>query len=172
MNKFKKNVNRSFIPQTFAESLKSINDDFESKFGKIDFIVHSKWHNIVGPFFANHSKPIKIHTQPDYTNDNGDIIYLNFLHVNVSPAAAIEFQHFKDKIIEKINSFVGYKAINGIKMRQTLVSGNLTPEPRIKKEKLKINNDEINKKINNIKNKELEKSVVKLGISISNEENK
>ena len=37
---------------------------------------------------------------------------IDYLHVNVSPAAAIEFQHFQDKIIEKINSYFGYKANN------------------------------------------------------------
>ena len=29
------------------------------------------------------------------------------------PAAAVEFQHLKDKITEKINSYFGYKAIKG-----------------------------------------------------------
>ena len=40
----------------------------------------------------------------------------NTLHVNVTPAAAVEFQHFQNKIIEKINSFFGYKAIHKIKI--------------------------------------------------------
>ena len=33
-------------------------------------------------------------------------IYKNILNVSVNPSAAIEFQHFKGKIIEKINSFL------------------------------------------------------------------
>ena len=40
------------------------------------------------------------------------------------PAAAVEFQHFQDKIIEKINSYFGYKAIKGIKIHQLLVKTN------------------------------------------------
>ena len=43
---------------------------------------------------------------------------IDTLHVNVTPAAALEFQHFQDKIIEKINSYFGYKAIKGIKIHQ------------------------------------------------------
>ena len=31
--------------------------------------------------------------------------YPNGVDVKVSPAAAVEFQHYKDTIIEKINSF-------------------------------------------------------------------
>ena len=45
------------------------------------------------------------------------IIYMLMLH----PAAAVEFQHFQNKIIEKINSFFGYEAIHGIKIHQKLI---------------------------------------------------
>ena len=31
-----------------------------SKFGNIEFIIISKWHQIVGSFFADHSEPEKI----------------------------------------------------------------------------------------------------------------
>ena len=71
-------------------------------------------------FFVNHSEPIKITSIPNSNADNGSTIYDRYLHVNVSPAASIEFQHFQDKIIEKINSYFGYKAIKGIKIHQTI----------------------------------------------------
>ena len=40
----------------------------------------------------------------DFENDLGETVYKNYLNVSVAPAAAIEFQHFKDTIIEKINT--------------------------------------------------------------------
>ena len=46
----------------------------------------------------------------------------------------LEFQHFQDKIIEKINSYFGYKAIKGIKIHQQF----------IKKEKYQIKKKNIN----------------------------
>ena len=55
---------------------------------------------------------------PDYENDLGETIYKSHLNVNVAPAAALEFQHFKDTIIEKINSYFGYKAINDLRIQQ------------------------------------------------------
>ena len=36
--------------------------------------------------------------------NKNEYIFSNYLHVNVSPAAAVDFQHFIDKITEKINN--------------------------------------------------------------------
>ena len=91
--------------------------------------------------------------------------------MRVSPAAAVEFQHYKGTIIEKINSFFGYKAITDLRLQQ-----NFIPEKKIRgnvdvsnqtiseDEKISIKND-----IDSIKNKDLEKSIVNLGASINRE---
>ena len=105
MNNKNEESKRAFVPKTIGDSLKRINRDFSNKYGKIEYLIITKWPKIVGPFFANHSEPNKISRIPDGENDNGDVIYNNNLHINVSPVAAVEFQHFKDKIIEKINKF-------------------------------------------------------------------
>ena len=98
-------------------------------------------------------------------------VYKNFLHVRVSPAAAVEFQHYKDTIIEKINSFFGYKAIADLRLQQ-----NFIPEKKTIRN-IKINDQILSKEekasikseIDNIKHKELEKSIVNLGASIKRE---
>jgi hypothetical protein len=164
--------NRNFIPVSISDSLKTVNKKFLYKFGKLDFTIHAKWSEIVGKFFVNHSEPLKITSIPISTDEKGSTIYERYLHVNVSPASAIEFQHFQDKIIEKINSYFGYKAIKGIKIRQQF----------IKEDKISNFNKNINlierkgdiKKVlestPNLSNKKLEESIVKLGLSISKEE--
>ena len=98
-----------------------MNRRFLYKFGKLDYTIHAKWSEIVGSFFVHHSEPQKISSIAKSTNEEVETLYDRFLHVNVSPAAAVEFQHFQDKIIEKINSYFGYKAIKGIKIHQLLV---------------------------------------------------
>ena len=112
---------RRYIPVSIAESLKSVNRKFLYKFGKLDFTIHAKWGDIVGNFFVNHSEPLKISSIIKSVDDSGSNIYDRYLHVNVTPAAAIEFQHFQDKIIEKINSYFGHKAIVGIRIHQQYV---------------------------------------------------
>jgi hypothetical protein len=164
--------NRNFVPVSIADSLKTINNKFLYKYGKLDFTIHSKWADIVGKFFVNHSEPQKITSVANSVNDSGETIYDRYLHVNVSPAAALEFQHFQDKIIEKINSYFGYKAIKGVKIYQHFQQKRNTQE--VKKNlnliTLKKNKSEIKKSTPNLSNKNLEESIVNLGLSITNEE--
>ena len=100
--------------------------------------------------------------------------YSRILHVNVSPAIAVEFQHYQNKIIEKINSYFGFQAINKIKIHQKQLKKN---DLIIKKNNYKVNTKEdisIAKLPSKINNDKLKKSLVKLGISIkdTNENNK
>ncbi len=170
----KSEKNRNFKPLKISESLKSINQNILYKFGKLDYTIHAKWPEIVGIFFNKHSQPNKITSIPMSSDKNGELIYEKYLHVDVTPAAAIEFQHFQNKIIEKINSFFGYKAIHGIKIHQKILKFNKFPSKKtlpntdqIKQKKIKIKNKTL--KIND---KKLEESLLNLELSISNEENK
>ena len=163
---------RNFIPLSIADSLRTVNKKFLYKFGKLDYTIHAKWSDIVGNFFVNHSEPQKITSVANSTNDDGETIYDRYLHVNVTPAAALEFQHFQDKIIEKINSYFGYKAIKGIKIHQHHVQKDYFKKTKkntnlIKREKDKI---QIRESTPNLSNKQLEESIVNLGLSITSEE--
>ena len=165
-------INRKFIPISIAESLKTVNRKFLYKFGKLDYTIHAKWGDIVGSFFVNHSEPLKISAILTSVDDDGSNVYDRYLHVNVSPAAAIEFQHFQDKIIEKINSYFGYKAIKGIKIHQHFVK-NDNSKKRDKNVNLierEIDKKEILKLTPKLSNKKLEESIVNLGLSIKKEE--
>ena len=163
---------RTFVPKKLGDTLSRINKNYSSKFGKIEFLILSKWTQIVGSFFADHSEPDKISRITEEFNEFNEPIYKNFLHVKVSPAAAVEFQHYKDTIIEKINSHFGYKAISDLRLQQNFVSDkkinkniNLFNQELGEEEKANIKNQ-----INNIKDKELEKSIVNLGASINRED--
>ena len=163
---------RTYVPKKIGETLARINKNYSSKFGKIEFLILSKWTQIVGIFFADHSEPDKISRITEEFNEFDEPIYKNFLHVRVTPAAAVEFQHYKDTIIEKINSYFGYKAISDLRLQQNFVpkkkiknSINLYDQDLSEEEKASIKSE-----INNIKDKELEKSIVNLGASIKRED--
>ena len=163
---------RKYVPISIAESLKNINRKFLYKFGKLDYTIHSKWTEIVGSFFVNYSEPLKISSILSSVDENGSNIYERYLHVNVSPAAAIEFQHFQDKIVEKVNSYFGYKAIKGIKIHQQYIK-NKNTEKNIKN--INLIEREIDKKLilettKKLSNKRLQESIVNLGLSITKEE--
>ena len=170
--KFKnKESKRTYVPKKIGETLAKVNKNYSSKFGKIEFLILSKWAQIVGAFFADHSEPDKISRTTEDFNEFDEPIYKNFLHVRVSPAAAVEFQHYKDTIIEKINSFFGYKAISDLRLQQ-----NFIPEKKQKRDISLFNQnlseeqkESIKSEIDNIQDKELEKSIVNLGASIKRE---
>ena len=106
MNQKNNKPKRKFIPQSIGNTLRRINKNFSSKFGKTEFIIHSHWNEITGSYFSKYSEPKNISRITDYENEVGEKIYKNYLNVSVSPAAAVEFQHFKNKILDKINSYL------------------------------------------------------------------
>ena len=169
MNKKNNLSKRTFVPLAISQALRKINIGFTSKFGKIEFIIHSKWPEIVGSYFTEYSEPKNITKLPDYENEVGEMIYKNHLNVSVAPAAAIEFQHFKDKIIEKINSYFGYKAIIDLRIQQNYITTNKSESKIIKNKLTESEKINIAKEVNNLTNKELKKSLIDLGKNIAKE---
>ena len=163
---------RTFVPKKIGETLGKVNRVFSNKYGKIEFLILSKWPQIVGPFFAEHSEPDKISRLTEDFDQLDQPIFKNFLHVKVSPAAAVEFQHYKDTIIEKINSFFGYKAIADLRLQQNFIPKKNNKGTLNLKEFENTENEKklVKKEIKNIKDKELEKSIVNLGLSINRED--
>tara|TARA_B100000579_G_C22832348_1_gene856736 strand:+ start:1742 stop:2248 length:507 start_codon:yes stop_codon:yes gene_type:complete len=159
-------INRNFRSVKISDSLKGVNRKFLNKFGKIEYTIHSKWSEIVGSLFYEYSEPKKIVSYSDSNNLSDKIDYLKVLHVDVSPSICVEFQHFKNKIIEKINSYFGYEAVKEIKIRQKFIKREVVNKSVIKN----YNNNELTKEIlkTKIKDENLKKSVVNLGLSIKN----
>ncbi|MBI04952.1 MAG: hypothetical protein CMI96_03940 [Pelagibacteraceae bacterium] len=173
MNNKDSEYKRSFVPKTLNESLKKINKNYAMKYGKLEYLILLKWSEIVGSFFAQHSEPEKIIRIKEKLNEFEETIYNNFLYVNVSPAAALEFEHFKDKIIEKINGYFGYKVITSIKFKQKLVNNleNHSIKKVKNKKKLSKNSEKIIKEdISNFKDEDLKNSILNLGLTINKED--
>ena len=162
---------RNFIPQSIGKTIKNINRKFSSKFDKIEFIVHSKWAEIAGSYFSEYSEPKNIMRIPDYENDIGETIYKNHLNVSVAPAAALEFQHFKDTILEKINSYFGYKAIMDLRIQQNYIpklNNRKKFDMNIKKLS-EIDKKNISDEVKELNNNDLKQSLVDLGRNIIKE---
>ena len=85
MNQKNNKPKRSFVPQSIGDTVKKINKNFTSKFGKLEFIIHSNWPNIVGAYFTDYSQPNQITRVRDYENDFGETVYKGYLNVSVAP---------------------------------------------------------------------------------------
>ncbi len=119
--------------------------------------IISKWNLLVGRDISNscHPKSIKM-TQG---NKNGTLV------LSVERGNEINIEYSKKEIINKINSYFGYKLINEIKLQ--------TFNSRIRKTENKNSlykfSENFNKKINEIKNKNIRNSLSQLLKTIKND---
>ena len=168
MSQKNKKLNRNFIPQLIGDTIRKINRNFTSKFGRMEFIIQSKWPEIAGSYFADFSEPNSISKVPNYENELGEKIYKYHLNVSVAPGAALEFQHFKDTIIEKINSYLGYKAIIDLRINQNYIPNVNNSVSKMNMTKLtKDEKTKISDKVEDLSNKDLKESLIDLGKNIA-----
>ena len=128
---------QSLLPENAKKILK--------KDGFVYFEIIKNWKNIVGEKMFIDTAPLKI---KKVNNEN-------ILSINVNKNIMIEIEYSRDQIIEKINSYLGFNAINKIQ----IISKDSSFE--IKKKKI-ILNENILKKINEIKSKNLKEIFLKL----------
>ena len=114
------------------------------KDGFIYFEIIKNWKNIVGEKMFKDVSPVKI---KKINNEN-------ILSINVNKNVMIEIEYSRDQIIEKINGYLGFNAIQKIQINSIDAS--------FKIKKRLILSDNILKKINEIKNKNLKGIFLKL----------
>lgn len=114
------------------------------KDGFVYFEIIKNWKNIVGEKMFKDVSPVKI---KKINNEN-------ILSINVNKNVMIEIEYSRDQIIEKINGYLGFNAIHKIQINS------IDESFKIKKKIILSNN--ILKKINEIKNKNLKEIFLKL----------
>ena len=88
--------------------------------------------------------------------------------MRVAPAAALEFQHYKDTIIEKINSYFGYKAIIDLRIQQNYIPRTVVKAKVLNDRKLTIDDEKsIINEVEKLKNDDLKQSLIDLGTNIT-----
>tara|TARA_B100000686_G_C16759872_1_gene957947 strand:+ start:756 stop:1241 length:486 start_codon:yes stop_codon:yes gene_type:complete len=112
--------------------------------------IISKWNNLVGKDISSCSYPKSIKMSKE--NKNGILV------IAVNRGDEITVEYSKKEIIDKINSYFGYKLIREIKL-QAFNSENKKIKNKNISEESSMN---LEKKINDIKNKDLKKSLSEL----------
>ena len=119
--------------------------------------IVSKWSALVGKNISSQSFPRSIKVKKG--NSNGTLI------LNINRGNEVEMEYSKNNIINKINSYFGYKLVSEIKL-QVLNS-------KVKKLQNKIDSGKFSKnfkeKINEIENKKIRNSLTELLKLINNE---
>ncbi|MBC8338113.1 MAG: DUF721 domain-containing protein [Rhodospirillales bacterium] len=99
-------------PRALAASLSAATKPIFGKRGFADGDILKDWAGIAGAHMAAHSQPEKI-AYPKGASDGGT------LHLRIdSGAMATELQHLQPLLIERINGYFGFRAVDGIKIIQ------------------------------------------------------
>ena len=129
------------IPQGLKKLLKKGNYNFSN--------IIDNWTKMVGKDISNACYPNTIKMGKEMNNG---ILVLNVIHGN-----ELTVEYGKQEIIEKINSFFGFKCIKEVKLRivqEKKISGQKLPMDKTKKN--------YNNKLNDISSEGLKKSLNKL----------
>jgi len=93
---------------------KAVGDTFRRQgFASAELVT--RWTEIVGAEIATHSEPIKIQWQRPVEGEEREP---GTLVLRVSGPAAIEIQHLGGVICERVNRFLGWRAIDRLALRQ------------------------------------------------------
>ena len=128
-----------------GKSLPKIIDKNIKERNFVEVTLIKKWREIIGENIAKYCWPIKI-VFSDIKNSNGTI----FLKTKRGRSMEIEFKN--DEIIENLNQYFGYKAINKISVVQDFDIKDSYKKNKIIKKKNKNNYSKV---INKIKKNEL-----------------
>ena len=129
------------IPQGLKKLLKKGSYNFSN--------IIDNWSKMVGSNIASTCYPSTIKMGKEM--NNGTLV-LNVIHGN-----ELTVEYSKQEIIDKINSFFGFKCIKEVKLR--IIQKERVSKQKISENKVKIN---YNNKLNNINNESLKNSLNKL----------
>ncbi len=103
--------------KVLSQTLPGLTDKFFRKKGFFDPKLVTCWHDIVGQDLAAVILPEKL-----VTSLAKDGAKRGVLHLKVSPAFSLEAQHLEGVIVEKVNQFLGYKAVDRIMLQQAVMT--------------------------------------------------
>ena len=105
-------IKRGGGPRAIAQSLSAVTKGVFSKRGFADGAILKDWAVIAGEHLARHSQPERI-IHPKSPGSGGA------LHLTIdSGSMAIELQHLEPLLIERINGYFGFKAVDRLKITQ------------------------------------------------------
>ena len=118
----------------------------------------SDWGSIVGAETGRMTRPVALKFPKSQRQDG-------ILTVQAGGGAALELQHLKPQILERINAYFGYRAVADLKIQQ----GSAVP-PRRRDEPLRppsaTDKEAVAKAVGGIEDAELKATLTRLGIAI------
>lgn len=103
---------RTGAPKALGVSLGRLTRPIMKQRGVALAEIINRWNEIAGPLLVKETQPEKM----VYASGAG---HAATLEIAVSPAFALELQHLSPLIIEKINGYFGFRAVEKLRLKQT-----------------------------------------------------
>jgi len=125
----------------------------------------TRWNDIVGQEIAAHSEPIKLQWPRGGHRDHadGEDSEAGTLVLRVEGPAAIEIQHLAALICERVNRFLGWRAVGRLALRQAPLRRRQTPG-RTTDPAATV---PVAENLSDIKDDELRQALARLGAAVS-----
>lgn len=161
------NNKRTFKTNSIADIADKINNRVFRKFGfaKSDIIHH--WSGIVGPVLARSSVPERLVQPREHERETRSA---GTLHIRIEGSFAPEMQHLEPLVIDRINSYYGFNAVEKLIFHHGIVTQDPIPrkyEPPILSDSQK---NELELRLKDIKDEKLRASLYKVGTEIIGQE--
>jgi hypothetical protein len=121
----------------------------------------TRWDDIVGYEIAAHSEPIKLHWPRRTDGEESDA---GTLVLRVEGPAAIEIQHLAALICERVNRFLGWRAVGRLALRQAPLRRRQAPVARGTDPAATAR---IAEDLSDIKDEELKAALARLGAAVN-----
>lgn len=103
---------RTNAPKALSVSLGRLTRPIMKQRGVALAEIINRWSEIAGPLLTAETQPEKL----VYASGAG---HAATLEIGVSPAFALELQHLSPLIIDKINGYFGFRAVEKLRLKQT-----------------------------------------------------
>lgn len=169
-SKFSKKRGKSFAPRSVGEIVGKVLEPVLARRTGMTLDLIKAWPELVGDEFRETTRPEKINW-PRRANED-DPFKPAILVVACENSVALFFQHEQSILIERVNVFFGFEAIDRIKIEQKAV---LTSKPNKQPLKAKVSTeDEVRLAtiLEEIEDPELKETLAKLGRGILSKKHK
>ncbi|PCI34302.1 MAG: hypothetical protein COB54_00470 [Alphaproteobacteria bacterium] len=149
----------TYKTKSIADAAKNVSNRAFRRFGFSQREIVSRWPHIVGPALADCSLPERL-TFPQDDKRGGT------LYIRVQGSMALELQHFEPMVIERINSYYGYQAVERLVYRHGPVP---TRTRKTKREDPRLTDSQkknLEGQLQGVRNRELYQALYRLGSEV------
>lgn len=135
------------------------------KRGFQDARLINKWESVVGPMLSAHTAPTKIVYPRGKRRDGA-------LHLTVDNSAfALELQHLEPQMLERINTFFGYRAVGHIRITQGVLAERVVTAAPPERHLSEAERKRLEGRTAVVADAELRSALTQLGTAINGESN-